>query len=107
MNIFAFSETNSDQPSYPALVSINRNEDGSVTVSVRETPTVRDGCFVCVFAADKGQPGRCTPGDQHCNNYCNKAPQKGAMADSPADCLQVFEGRHVAVTIPSELWHLS
>lgn len=40
--------------------------------------------YVCGYASDKGQPGRCTPGDDRCNNYCNMAPAKGPMQPHPA-----------------------
>lgn len=43
------------------------------------------GVYICGYARDKGQPGRCTPGDEHCNNYCNMAPEKGPMQRSPKD----------------------
>lgn len=44
------------------------------------------GIYVCGHARDKGQPGRCTPGDDRCNNYCNLAPQKGPVQAAPAEC---------------------
>lgn len=107
MNIFAFTENNPDQPSYPGFVSINKDDDGNVVVTVREQPTARDGSYICGFASDKGQPGRCTKGDDHCNNYCNMAPEKGPMADRPLPCQQVFEGRQVSIVVPAEHWSLS
>lgn len=40
--------------------------------------------YICGYASDKGAPGRCTPGDDRCNNYCNLAPTKGPMQPHPA-----------------------
>lgn len=39
--------------------------------------------YICGYETDKGKPGRCTPGDAHCNNYCNMAPEKGSMQSVP------------------------
>lgn len=41
--------------------------------------------YICGFAHQKGEAGRCTPGDEHCNNYCNMAPQKGSMKCRPKE----------------------
>lgn len=102
-NLFAYTGPGAG---YPGYVSINRAENGDVVVTVREEPTVRDGVYICGFAADRGKPGRCTPGDDRCNNYCNMAPGKGKMQDRPADCVQVFEGRTVHYTVPAAEWKL-
>lgn len=91
-------------PVYPGYVNISSEDDGSVIVTTRADPTVRDAVYICGYARDKGQPGRCTPGDDHCNNYCNKAPQKGPMADSAKACTQTFEGATAAVRLSSEEW---
>lgn len=77
---------------YPGYINFTREDDGSVTVHFRGEPSKREGCYVCGYAADKGKPGRCTPGDDRCSNYCNEAPQKGPMQKAPRDCTQVFEG---------------
>ena len=100
-NIFAYTAPGSG---YPGYVSINRDADGNIAVTVREAPLVRDGSYICGFAADKGQPGRCTPGDERCNNYCNKAPAKGKMQDHPAPCVQTFEGKQATFTVPADQW---
>lgn len=95
------ARTNPDA-TYPGYVNFTREEDGSVSVTVRGDPTKRDGAYVCGFARDKGQPGRCTPGDDRCNNYCNLAPQKGPMQRAPLPCTQVICGETVKVTLTSE-----
>jgi hypothetical protein len=101
-NIFAY--TGPTDPGYPAYVSINRNEDGDVVVSVRGAPKEYEGSRVCAFAHQAGEPGRCTPGDEFCNNYCNMAPQKGPMQDHPLRCKHVKEGPYAQATIPAAEW---
>lgn len=91
-------------PVYPGYVNISGEADGSVIVTARADPTVRDGVYICGYASDKGQPGRCTPGDEHCNNYCNQAPEKGPMADSAKACFQTFEGATASVRLSPEEW---
>ena len=39
-NIFAYTAPGG---SYPGYVSINRDKDGNIAVTVREAPTVREG----------------------------------------------------------------
>lgn len=89
--------------SYPAYVNATRDGE-AVVLTVRGDPTVRQAAFVCGHAVDKGQPGRCTPGDDNCNNYCNSAPEKGPMQDMPKACEQVFEAKTVTVTFSAEEW---
>lgn len=90
---------------YPGYLNFSRDDDGSVIVTARGDPTVRpDGALVCGHAADRGKPGRCTPGDENCNNYCNMAPQNGPMAASPKSCTQTFCGETVAVRLSSQEW---
>ena len=103
-NVFAYTAPGSQ---YPGYVSINRDQNGDITVTVREAARVREGVYVCGFAADKGKPGRCTPGDQFCNNYCNMAPLKGAMQDSPLRCTHVDEGKQATFTVPAEHWTMA
>ena len=91
-------------PIYPGYVNFSREDDGSVTVTVRGDPQTRDGAYVCGYASDKGAPGRCTPGDDHCNNYCNTAPQKGPMQDSPKPCQQTFCGETTSVRLTADEW---
>jgi hypothetical protein len=83
-NVFAFTAAGNN---YPEYVSVNQTDDpDKFTITVRSAPAKRQGVYVCGYA-DKGQPGRCTPGDDdHCNNYCNMAPEKGAMQDAPQPC---------------------
>jgi len=100
-NVFAYTAPGA---SYPGYVSINRTEGGDYEVTVRAAPTVRDGGYICGFARQKGEIGRCTPGDERCNNYCNMAPEKGPMQDHPAPCTQVFCGETVSYTVPADEW---
>ncbi len=90
-------------PSYPGYVNVSR-DGGEVVVTVRGDPKVVNGAYICGHLPDKGQPGRCTAGDDRCNNYCNMAPQKGPMVDHPAACVQTFEGKTVTVRLSGEEW---
>jgi hypothetical protein len=92
------------EPIYPGFVNVSRDDDGSVVLYVRGNPETRDGAYICGFAADKGKPGRCTPGDHACNNYCNMAPDKGPMVDSPAPCTQTFEGKAATLRLSADAW---
>lgn len=90
---------------YPGYVSINRTSEGNVAVTVRSAPTIHeDSIYICGYASDKGKPGRCTPGDDRCNNYCNMAPQIGPMQDRPKACRQVSEGKTATFVIPASEW---
>ena len=102
-NIFAFTENNPDQPTYPGFVSINTDENGDIVVTVREPPTVQDGIYIC---SHQSGPGRCVKGGPTCNNYCNMAPEKGPMQDHPLDCKQVYEGKQSSFTVPKSQWTL-
>lgn len=102
-NVFAFTAPGSE---YPGYVSINRTNDGDIAVTVREAPIVRDGVFVCGFKSQKGEPGRCTPGDDRCNNYCNMAPDKGKMQDHPMPCRHVDPGKTATFVVPAADWKL-
>lgn len=84
---------------YPGFINFTREDDGSISVHVRGDPSKRDGVYVCAYAIDKGKPGRCTAGDEHCNNYCNMAPQKGPMQRRPLPCVQVHCGETVKLTL--------
>lgn len=77
---------------YPGFVNFTRNDDGTGTVIVRADPKKVEGEYICGYARDKGQPGRCTPGDDRCNNYCNMAPAKGPMKPAPVGCEQTLCG---------------
>lgn len=103
-NIFAY--TAATGKGYPGYVSINRLENGDVEVTVRAAPTEYEGSRVCAFKHQAGEPGRCTPGDEHCNNYCNMAPQKGPMQDHPLRCEHVKEGATVSYVVPAAEWKL-
>ncbi|ESY89014.1 hypothetical protein X739_00450 [Mesorhizobium sp. LNHC220B00] len=92
-------------PIYPGYVNVSRDEDGSVVITVRGDPDVRvNSAYICGHAVDRGKPGRCTPGDEACNNYCNLAPEKGPMVDHPASCSQTYEGKTAAVRLSAEEW---
>lgn len=91
MSKYIVAHTNADSE-YPGYINFTREVDGGVTVYFRGDPSKRDGCYVCGYARERGQPGRCTPGDDRCNNYCNMAPEKGPMQDSPLPCTQILEG---------------
>ena len=93
--------------SYPGYVNASRDGD-TITLIVRGDPVIREGAgFICAHAHEKGQLGRCTPGDDNCNNYCNLAPGKGPMQDSPKRCDQVFEGKTVSVSFSADEWAMT
>ena len=100
MNLLAYTAPGG---SYPGFVSINREMSGDVTVTVRSAPRERRGVHVCAHARDGG-PGRCVPGGPTCNNYCNMAPEKGAMAAHPLACTHVDPGVTSCFTVPAEAW---
>lgn len=92
-------------PIYPGYMNVSRDDDSFVIVTVRGDPeTKADRFYICGFAADKGAHGRCTPGDERCNNYCNMAPQNGPMQDHPLPCSQTFEGKTAVVRLSSDEW---
>lgn len=97
-NLFAYTALES---SYPGFVSINQDENGCVSVTVRSAPEIKEGVYICVHQDDFG-PGKCTPGGPTCNNYCNLAPEKGPMQDAPLTCIQTFEGKQASFTLPAE-----
>lgn len=99
-NLFAYTAPGIEMPGY---VSINREENGDVSVTVRAEPRVRDGVYVCAHAKDAG-PGRCVAGGPTCNNYCNMAPEKGPMQDHPLPCRHVDAGASVTYTIKAADW---
>lgn len=86
---------------YPGYINFTREKDGTVSVHLRGDPEVKDGCYVCAYSSQKGEYGRCTPGDQHCNNYCNMAPEKGPMQPSPKDLQVVQCGATVKLSLSS------
>lgn len=78
---------------YPGYINFSRDDDGSISIIIRSDPKItKDSSYICGFERDKGKPGRCTPGDSCCNNYCNMAPEKGKMQHSPTPCTQISEG---------------
>ena len=89
---------------YPGYVNVSRDDDGSIIITTRGDPKIVQGAFVCGYARDKGRPGRCTPGDEHCNNYCNLAPEKGPMVDHPAPTEHTICGETVSVRLTADEW---
>jgi hypothetical protein len=89
--------------SYPGYINASRSGD-RIVLTVRGDPTHRDAAFICGYARDKGQIGRCTPGDEHCNNYCNMAPEKGPMQDHPKRCEQIIEAKTVTLSLSADEW---
>ncbi|WP_456622127.1 MULTISPECIES: hypothetical protein [unclassified Bradyrhizobium] len=88
------------RPDYPGYLNFTREDDGTVSVHVRGDPEQFEGEYVCGYAGrDTGLPGRCTPGDDRCNNYCNMAPEKGAMQPAPLSCTQVRGSDTVKLTL--------
>lgn len=104
-DVCRLAHTNID-PSYPGYINVTET-DSSVRITVRGDPITReDSLFVCGHTArDVGRPGRCTPGDEHCNNYCNCDPSQ-PMPDSPKRTVQVFEGHTVQLTVTRKAWEL-
>ena len=87
---------------YPGYINFTREDDGTVSVHLRADPTiVENSAFICGYERDRGKPGRCTPGDENCNNYCNMAPQKGPMQATPAKCKQVLCGETAKLSLSS------
>jgi hypothetical protein len=89
---------------FPGYVNASREDDGTVVVTVRGDPKTVDGIYICGHSLDRGRPGRCTPGDQSCNNYCNMAPEKGPMQDAPLPCQQTYSGETVSVRLTADEW---
>ena len=92
-NVLAYTDLGSG---YPGFISINRNDAGDVAVHVRAAPVMIKGVRVCGHD--------CHPGKFGCNNYCNRAPEIGPMADRPADCTHTREGAQASFTIPAAAW---
>lgn len=87
---------------YPGYVNASREGD-RIVLTVRGDPTVRENAsYICGYAEDRGKPGRCSPGDENCNNYCNSAPEKGPMQDHPKPCTQIYEGETVTVSLTED-----
>lgn len=89
--------------SYPGYINISNGDDGCVVIILRGDPVeVVGSCYVCGYSSDAGKPGRCTPGDDRCNNYCNMAPQKGPMQKAPLSCTQLLCGETVSLKLTNE-----
>ena len=95
-NIYAHTASGAD---YPEYISVNETDDpDQFAITVRSKPTVRQGVYICGFARDKGKPGRCTPGDENCNNYCNSDLTR-KIADSPLECEHTTEGETATISL--------
>lgn len=85
---------------YPGYLNISRDGD-EVVVTVRADPKKREGEYVCGYhPRDSREPGRCTPGNRHCNNYCNMKGDGSPMADAPLPCTHVVEGAVAVMRLP-------
>ena len=102
-NIFAYTAPGAGFPGY---VSINRLENGDVEVTVREAGTVHEGINIC-RSERNDMPGNCYPGGPTCNNYCNRAPEKGPIQDRAAPCVYNKPGGTASFIIPAEKWVFS
>lgn len=89
---------------YPGFVNFTPADDGGVAIHLRSDAEKRQGSYICGYAKDKGQHGRCTPGDERCNNYCNMAPEKGAMQSHPAPCEQILCGSTASLSLSADEW---
>lgn len=99
-NIFAFTAEGSEFPEY---VSINRLDNGEVSITIREKPSSGSGARICRNKGDAGAYD-CFPGGPHCNNYCNMAPSKGPMQDAPAAVDWVKPGAVAEIVLPAGVW---
>jgi hypothetical protein len=89
-------------PLYPGFINVTEDES-SITITMRGDPKVVSGSFLCGFAHERGLPGRCTPGDPNCNNYCNHDDNQ-PMPDSPAPSSQTICGDTVQLTLTKLEW---
>lgn len=87
---------------YPGYINVSENESG-ITIVIRGDPKKVSGSLICGYARDYGQPGRCTPGDELCNNYCNHDTSQ-PMPDRPGLCEQTLEGPTAQVTFTHREW---
>lgn len=91
-------------PSFPGFVNVSAMSDGTVAIVMRTDPHVSKGIFICGHRTERGMPGRCTPGDENCNNYCNMAKEKGAMQDAPKPCDVLRVGVTTRLVLSAEAW---
>lgn len=75
---------------YPGFISINKQDDGSVTIDVREIAKEYEGVKVCGH--------QCKPGGHGCNGYCE------GKSDKPEPHHHVKEGAQVRITLTEEEW---
>lgn len=80
---------------FPGYFNATRQDDGSVTITIRSAPEVVHGVAVC---------GRdCRPGTARCNNYCNHDTTR-VMARRPIDMEHTKCGPLAAFTVPADAW---
>lgn len=89
--------------SYPPYINVTM-EGGKVRVTVRSPPVESEGVNICGFAGrDDHQPGRCTPTNGRCNNYCNAKPGE-PMPDSPLPCTTITQGATASIELELSQW---
>ncbi len=66
---------------YPGYINFTREDDGSVSVHLRGDPERRMASTSAAMPIRRGIRAAARR-DEHCNNYCNMAPEKGPMQDS-------------------------
>lgn len=82
---------------FPPFFNVSRDDDGSVVVSIRGNPTVKEGVRVCGHD--------CAPGGPGCNNYCNRHPDKSLpMADRPEPCTHFKCAETVSYRMRADEW---
>lgn len=91
-NLLAITLT---EPVYPGFVSINREDDGSVTIVVREAPRHHIGARMCGHS--------CFPGQAGCNNWCGYDPTRQNAAN-PEEIDRISCGDMAKLTVSAEQW---
>lgn len=100
-NVVAYTKVD---PIYPGFINFTPADDGGVTIHLRGDPTQQNGAYVCGYSNDQGLPGRCSPGDENCNNYCNLAPSKGPMQPRPKPCQHTKCGDTTSLVLSAAEW---
>ncbi|MBJ7440559.1 MAG: hypothetical protein JHD35_16235 [Sphingopyxis sp.] len=82
-------------PVYPGYLSINREDDGSVTVHLRGAPLHHDTMRACGKS--------CFPGQAGCNNWCGYNADGGRPAN-PEGIDVISPGETVTLKIKGSDW---
>lgn len=91
-NLIAITQA---EPVYPGFVSVNREDDGAVTIVVRRAPE---------HYVSKRHCGKsCFPGQAGCNNWCGYKPDD-EQPDKPEGIDIVEPGATVSLTISGAEW---